>query len=569
MAHLYAEDILSEAIPSCIYMKKAAQRYLEDLARASTEWPYEYNTELANRVCRFVELLPHIKGELARQKKNLQLEPWQAFTLCNIFGWVHKSTGFRRFSEVYQELGRKNGKSTLLSGAGLYLLAADQEEGAEVYCCASDREQAKLVWNDSRRMVDKCSGLKETLGVETSAHSIHVFQTSSVMKALSREQGGNHDGLNTHAALIDELHAHKTRDLFDVIESSMGARTQPLLWSITTAGFNTSGICFEKRDFAIKVLDGAATADNLFTVIYTVDPDDLKDLDSLFTDPAIWQKANPNWGVSVRPEFIEKAAERARQDTKTRNNFLTKHLCVWTNTESAWIDMAALSRCADPSLCIDDFKGEVAYKGTDLASKADFASDMIIFPKIIDGLTHIYAFGRHYLPEDTVADSQNAAYRAWADDGKISVTDGNITDYQQILDDFMQDHEDFQLRECGYDPYNANQFTSELTQKGVIMVEVPQTVRYLSEPMKEIDALIRAGRFHYDGCPILTWMFSNVTCQEDRNENIYPRKSRNQKANKIDGVVALIIAMNRFLSSGVSENSLDRFLNSEPITIGL
>ena len=264
----------------------------------------------------------------------------------------------------------------MLSGAGLYLLAADQEEGAEVYCCAADREQAKLVWNDSRRMVDQCSGLKESLGVETSAHSIHVFLTSSVMKALSREQGGNHDGLNTHAALIDELHAHKTRDLFDVIESSMGARTQPLLWSITTAGFNTSGICFEKRDFAIKVLDGAATADNLFTVIYTVDPGDLKDLDSLFTDPAIWQKANPNWGVSVRPEFIEKAAERARQDTKTRNNFLTKHLCVWTNTESAWIDMAALSRCADPSLCIDDFKGEVAYKGTDLASKADFASDL-------------------------------------------------------------------------------------------------------------------------------------------------------------------------------------------------
>ena len=169
-------------------MKKAAKRYMDDLARAQDDWQYEYNTDIADRVCRFVELLPHIKGELARQKKNLILEPWQCFTLCNIFGWVDKATGLRRFTEVYQELGRKNGKSTLLSGAGLYLLTADQEEGAEVYCCASDREQAKLVWNDSRRMVDKSSGLKETLGVETSAHSIHVFQTSSVMKALSREK---------------------------------------------------------------------------------------------------------------------------------------------------------------------------------------------------------------------------------------------------------------------------------------------------------------------------------------------------------------------------------------------
>ena len=565
----YCEDVLDGTIPANIYIKQACQRHLDDLSRQETDWPYRFDVDASERPCRFIELLRHTKGELARQRKTITLEPWQCFIICSIFGWLHKDTGLRRFSESYIEVARKNGKSTLVSGIGLYMLAADNEEGAEVYCAAVDRQQASLVFNDAKRMAERAEGLRDGLGVETSAHSIHVFQTSSTMKALSREQGGNLDGLNTHAALIDELHAHKSRDLFDVIESSMGARTQPLLLSITTAGFNTAGICFEKRDYATKILSGALENDSIFTVVYTVDPEDLQDINALFDREDIWRKANPNWGVSVNPDFIRKQAEKAKSETKVRNNFLTKYLDVWTNTESAFIDMSKLAECVDTSLNLADFEGEVCYKGTDLASKNDFACDALLFPRIIDGQTHLYAFVKHYLPDETVQESTNASYKGWAEDGLIRVTEGNIIDYDHISDDFIEDSERFDLRECGYDPYNANQFTTNLTSKGIRMVEVPQTTRHLSEPMKELDALIRSGRFHYDGDPILTWMFSNVTCEPDRNDNIFPRKAKGQSQNKIDGAVAIITALNRYITAEEQTNVIDRFLSQKPVTINL
>tara|TARA_R100000951_G_scaffold90032_2_gene78192 strand:- start:11962 stop:13686 length:1725 start_codon:yes stop_codon:yes gene_type:complete len=565
----YCNDVISGEVPACAYIKSACQRHLDDLDNESESWQYLYDIAAAERPCKFIELLRHIKGDLARKKENLKLEPWQCFVVTSIFGWLHKETGLRRFSEVYIEVPRKNGKSTLISGIGLYMLAADNEEGSEVYCAAVDRQQASLVFNDAKRMAERAEGLKDGLGVETSAHSIHVFQTASTMKALCRESGGNLDGLNPHAALIDELHAHKTRDLYDVIESGMGARSQPLLLSITTAGFNTSGVCFEKRDFATKVLNKAIISDSLFTVIYTIDQEDLLEQKELFTNEDLWIKANPNWGVSVNPDFIRKQANKALVETKVRNNFLTKHLDVWTNTEASFIDMNKLALCVDTSLRVEDFAGEVAYKGTDLASKSDFADDVLLFPKIIDGETHIYCFAKHYLPEETVEESTNASYKGWADSGLIQITDGNIIDYEVITENFLQDDKDYDLRECGYDPYNANQFTTHLVAKGIRMVEVPQTVRYLSEPMKELEALILSGRFHYDGDPILTWMFSNVTCEPDKNDNIFPRKAKGQKQNKIDGVVAIITALNRYITAAEQTNVIDRFLSQAPVTINL
>ena len=274
-------------------------------------------------------------------------------------------------------VARKNGKSTLVSAIALYMLAADNEEGAEVYAAAQDREQARIVFNDAQRMAQKAKGLSEAMGVETSAHSVHVFQTNSRFKALSREQGGNLDGLNAHCAILDELHSHKTADMYNVLESSMGAREQPLLISISTAGFNLSGIGYQKYDYAIKVTNGAVENERIFCMLFGVDDDDLKDTERLLNDPDVWKKANPNWGVSVKPDFMESQALKARTDIQSRNNFLTKHLNAWTNTETAWCDMQALADCVDKEITLADFEGEVAFKGCDLASKDDFALSLI------------------------------------------------------------------------------------------------------------------------------------------------------------------------------------------------
>lgn len=559
-AFQYAVDVINGDIPASQNTVLACQRHKDDLFR--TDWQWRFDESLANRACRFIELLPHIKGLAARQKLNITLEPWQCFIVCSLFGWVDRDTKLRRFNEAIIYVARKNGKSTLVSAIALYMLAADNEEGAEVYAAAQDREQARIVFNDAQRMAQKAKGLSEAMGVETSAHSVHVFQTNSRFKALSREQGGNLDGLNAHCAILDELHSHKTSDMYNVLESSMGAREQPLLISISTAGFNLSGIGYQKYDYAIKVTNGAVENERIFCMLFGVDDDDLKDTERLLNDPDVWKKANPNWGVSVKPDFMESQALKARTDIQSRNNFLTKHLNAWTNTETAWCDMQALSDCVDKKITLADFEGEVAFKGCDLASKDDFACDVLLFPKMIDGVTHLYAFAKHYLPEETVEETSNASYRGWAEQGHIILTDGNIIDYDEITEGYLQDKSRFKLRECGFDPYNANQFTSNLISKGLKMVEVPQNVRHLSEPMKELNALIKSGRFHYDGDPVLTWQFSNVSYQEDKNENIFPRKARGQKANKIDGVVALLIALNRYMNGRQETTSIDRVIRN-------
>ena len=225
----YANGVLSGDIPACKWVQLACHRQLNDLKREGTaEFPYWFEPQLANRVCQFIELLPHVKGEWARTRQRLELAPWQIFRLTTVFGWIN-SEGYRRFKAAYSEIPRKNGKSSETSGVGLYLLTADGEPGAEVYSAATTRDQAKITWKDAKQMVDRTPGLQARFGVKTSSHTVYVDSTNSVFRSLSRDQGGNHDGLNVHGGLIDELHAHKTREIFDVIETGTGARLQPLL----------------------------------------------------------------------------------------------------------------------------------------------------------------------------------------------------------------------------------------------------------------------------------------------------------------------------------------------------
>lgn len=541
IARRYAEDVVSGAIAACKWVVLACQRQLKDLERQGTpDFPYVYEPKRGARVCRFIELLPHIKGKWAGTP--IHLEAWQVFILMTVFSWVGAPgtarAELRRFRTTYEEVPRKNAKSTKTSGVGVCMTVLDGEGGAECYSAATTRDQAKIVWSDARQMVLRSPGFRNRFGVQVGAHSITVPGSASKFVPLSSEDG-TLDGLNIHFAAVDELHAHKTRGLYDVLETATGARTQSLLWNITTAGSNRAGICYELRTYATKVLEGVTQDETFFAIIYTIDEGD-----DPFA-PATWAKANPNYGVSVMPDDIARLAQKAKETPAALNNFLTKRLNVWVNADTAWMQAGAWDKCKDDTLALEQFAGERCYVGCDLASKIDLASLGYVFPRDVDGETHYYLFTRNYLPEDAAEGSANSQYSGWVHEKRIITTPGNVIDFNRIQEDLRADKSRFEIAALAYDPFQATKFATELLEEGFPMVEVGQTVKNLSEPMKEFEALVRAGRIHHNGDPLLAWCISNVVCHVDVKENIYPRKAQPQ--NKIDPVVALLTAFNRVL----------------------
>lgn len=537
IANEYVADVLEGRRLACHWVRQACERQRRDLERAAAgEFPYTFDPERAAAVCAFVEALPHVKGRYAG---TITLEPWQVFILTTVFGWVD-ADGFRRFRTAYIEVPRKNGKSSLTSGVLLYLLSADGEPGAEVYSAATTRDQAKIVWQDAKRMVEKSPGLRSALGVQTSAHAIFQADTGSTFKALSRDQQGNLDGLNVHAAGVDELHGHKDRGVWDVLETATGARRQSLIWAITTAGSNRAGICYEQRSYVTRILDGVHQDETYFGIVYTLDAED----DPF--DERSWEKANPNYGVSVSPEDLRRKALKAQQMAAATNNFLTKHLDIWVNADTAWMNMQAWDACADESLDPDDFVGTPCVESADLATKTDMVARVRLHWRDVDGVRHYYAFGRYYLPEDAVEDGRNSQYSGWAREGRLTVTDGATTDFEVIEDDIRLDAEKWKPKDLSFDPWQATQMMQRLAAEGLPVSEYRPVLKNMSEPMKELEALVLAGRFHHDGCPILTWMISNVVAHSNSNDDIMPRKEFPE--NKIDGAVALIAALGRAIT---------------------
>ncbi|WP_031597614.1 terminase large subunit [Ferrovum myxofaciens] len=540
IARQYARAVLAGRIPACRWVRLACQRQIDDLARfKGRSSPYRFNPVLtdasglryrpADRACAFVERLCHVKGPLAGDA--IKPEPWQVFILTTVFGWV-KVDGKRRFRRSYIEVSRGNAKSTLSSAVALYMLAADGEGGAEVYSLATTRDQARIVFGDAQTMVRRDRALREAFGIEVNAHNISIARTGSKFEALSAE-GSTLDGLNIHFGCVDELHAHKTRTVYDVVETGTGKRDNSLLWVITTAGSNRAGICYETRTFVTKLLEGLFEDDSQFGIIYGLD-----DADDWTTEAALI-KANPNWGISVRSEVLLPLQAKAMQMPSAINNFKTKHLNEWVNADTAWMDMRSWEACADPALNEDEFIGEECYVALDLASKVDIAAKAKLFQR--DG--KFYAFLTYYLPESAAEDGRNSQYSGWARQGLLTLTPGNVTDFDQIEAELMADASRFQIVEVPFDPFQATQLSSHMLAEGLPMVEMRPTVLNFSEPMKQLEALVLQKRFVHNGDPILSWMISNVVCHRDQKDNIYPRKEREE--NKIDGVVALIMALGR------------------------
>jgi phage terminase large subunit-like protein len=365
----YAQCVIAGEIVACKLTRLACERFLNDLKR--DDWKWRFDEALASRACTFIEHLPHIKGQWARQRLKITLEDWQVFIIANIFGWVDRDTGLRRFLTVYLEVARKNAKSTLAAGIGLYMLAADGEPGAEVYSAATTGDQARIVFEVARQMVLREPDFVHG-GIDPQRHGLYMPDDARKFEPLNAE-GSTLDGLNPHCTIIDELHAHKRRDVYDVLDTARGARDPSLLASITTAGSDRAGICYEQRTYVVKVLEQVFEDDRYFGVIYTLD-----DTDD-WTDPAVWPMANPNYGVSVLADDFERSAREAMNKLAAQNNFLTKRLNVWCSASTAWMNMLTWKQCADPSLSIDEFRGMPCYVGIDLATKVDMAAGAAVF----------------------------------------------------------------------------------------------------------------------------------------------------------------------------------------------
>lgn len=587
-ANDYIRKVLAGEIPACKFVKAACQRQLDDLAKQSDPtYPWIFDEERAERVCHFIELCPHIKGPL--QNQLIRLEPWQCFSLATVFGWVSKQTGARRFREAYTEVPGGNGKTALSAPLFLYMLAADGEGGAEVFAAATTREQAKLVFWTAQEMARRMPEFRDLFGVEVLAHSIYQGSSASRGTPMTSEAGTS-EGINVHCAIIDELHKHSTRGMYDVIKNHMGKRTQPLVWIITTAGSDRAGVCYEVRDYVIKILEGVCSDDRVFGIVYTLDEEDD------WTLEASWIKANPNWGISVFPDAIAAEAHQALQIASKQPAFKTKHLDIWVSADHAWMDMQRWAKCADLNLKETDFVGLLCVLGLDLAGKLDLLAKMKLFWKDIpisvaigstdhgpcenrnckmigpqfratDGTRewkvcelhrdeiikggkkkrHYYVFGDYWTPEKRLEETQNSQYRGWAIEERLNICPGETNNYDLVEDSIRDDCRKFTVLEVAHDPYQAQQFVNHLQPEGITMVEVPQQTKYLSEPMKELEAAVYDGSFHFNGDPILTWAVSNVVCHEDANGNLFPRKPH--KKSKIDPATALLTGLNRAMAA--------------------
>ncbi|KYP85624.1 terminase [bacteria symbiont BFo1 of Frankliniella occidentalis] len=567
----YAEHVLAGEIVAGELVRLSCQRFLNDLENGPERGIY-FSEDRAQHVLDFYNFVPHVKGALAG--KPIELMPWHIFILINLYGFVipliDEMTGdhvldedgdtvmVRRFRTAYNEVARKNAKSTVSSGIGLYMTGADGEGGAEVYSAATTRDQARIVFDDAKNMIKKSPKILGRLFGHVKLN-IHQERSASKFEPLSSD-ANNLDGLNIHCGIVDELHAHRTRDVWDVLETATGARLQSLLFAITTAGTNKEGICFEQRDYAIKVLRGVVDDDTYFAVIYTLDDDD----DPF--DERNWPKANPGLGVCKRWDDMRRLAKKAKEQIAARPNFFTKHLNIWVTAESAWMDMDRWDKCND--IASDDQLVQwPLWVGIDLANKIDICAAVKTW---LAPNGHTHTKSKFWIPEgrlETAPKHISELYRKWADAGHLELTDGDVIDHGYIKAEVEAWVKGESLKEVAFDPWSATQFSLALAEEGIPLVEVAQTVKNLSESMKSVQAEVYGAKIHHDGNPVMNWMMSNVTVKPDKNDNIFPNKSTPE--NKIDGPVALFTAKSRLLVNGGDDKQDLTDFFEDPIIAGI
>lgn len=535
----YARNIIAGKIISCKWVKLACQRYVNDRKRDDIY----FDQAAADRVIKFFKLTPHVKGEWAGTP--IKLEPWQEFIITNIFAWKLPD-GTRRFKTIYLEVARKNSKSTMLAAIGLYLTKYDNEAGAEIYSAATTRDQSKVVFDIAQSMVKK-SRLREQFTVYK--NNIHDEGTASKFMPLSSDFNSL-DGLNIHAALVDELHAHKTRDLYDVLDTGTGARRQPLMISITTAGHDKHSICREQHDYTEKVLDGLIDDDSFWGIIYCIDEEDKED----WQNEKIWIKANPNLGVSVKLRDLQDKAKKAAEVATRLNAFLQKHLNIWTESSTRWIMAPDWKACAFP-FDEEKLKGRACYGGLDLSSTTDITAFKLIFPPA-DENEKFKILCRFWIPGDKIdvrVRRDRVPYDVWVRQGFIEATEGPTINYGFIIKQITKDAREYDLKEIVFDPWGSTMMIHTLHDMGFEeekvahaprhLIEFRQGFKSMSSPTKALETMVLNKEIAHNDNPVLAWMMANTVVKIDEAENFKPDKA--ESTERIDGIVALIMGISR------------------------
>jgi len=533
VAEKYARDITSGKILASKYIKLACRRHLDDLDWQSEDaFAYRFDDAYAVKACKFIELMPHTKGKWAQERQTLVMQPWQVFMTVCLFGWMRRKDNKRRFRRFLLLVPRKNGKSAWAAAVGIYMLCADGEYGAEVYSGARNEKQAWEVFKPARLMAKKSPQLCSSFGIDVNASNISILSNGSKFEPIIGDPG---DGASPSLAIVDEYHEHDTNKLFDTMETGMGARDQPLMLVITTAGDNIAGPCYEMQQDAQKMLEGTRQDDELLALIYGVDEDDD------WTAPDILRKANPNMGVSVGEDFLLARQRDAIATPRKTGVFKTKHLNMWVQSRAAYYNVQKFSEAANPKLSIDQFRGKECIIGVDLAEKRDLTAVEYTF-RHGEGFA---CFGKYYAPEETIEMPENEHYRAWRDAGLLVQIDGAVIDQREILDDLKDDMSRFEVREVSFDPWRSRQMAVELMELGVNCIEFRGSPSNMNEPMREMDALIASGNLFHDGNLPFTWMLSNVINGTRTGDMHRPAKERDE--NKIDGPVARMLALGRWM----------------------
>jgi len=528
----YVNDVLtakSGDYPLAIV--QACQRFVDDMGRDDIY----FDVDSANKAIGYIELLPHTAGEW--QGKPTTLEDFQCFWIGSLFGWKWSHNKRRRFRYAYVQIPRKNGKTHIVVLIALVMLAADGEKGAQVYLGATSRDHCKnILFKPARYIAEHCDDFKQAYGIESGATSLVIPSSNSVLTTVIKSPD---DGTSPSCAIVDEYHEHENSDQYDTFNTGMGSRSQPLLHVITTAGGDLGSPCKAEYDDCKRILRGEMEGDTKFILIF--EPND----DDDWADEATLAKCNPNMGVSVNREYLLDQLKQAKASAEKQNVFRTKHLNQWVGSKVAWMNMLAWQRQQDKSLRFEDFEGEDCHIGLDLASKKDLAALVAVFKRGDD----YYEFPFFFAPES--AAELNDRYPQFVNRGEITLTDGNMIDFEFIESKIKEIFKFANVKSVAYDPYQATYLVTRLQPEGINLIEFGHSVKNMSEPMKNLEALVLDGKYHHSGNACMTWQMSNVAAKLDVKDNIYPNKSnRNDERCKIDGVVASIMAMGRWLDEG-------------------
>lgn len=544
VAIAYAEEAAdaSNSLRFGKWIRLAAQRFLRDLERAQSDKPpFYWSPDQANSACAFIELLPHVEGNWS--SPTIVLHPSQVFFVCQLFGF-RNGNGTRRFTTALFAVARKNAKSTLAAAILLYVYCTEPENGPQIISAATTGSQARIVWNVAKRMVEKTPALAEAFTLEAFANSIARYEVGGSFKPINAK-ASTQDGLNPSALAFDELHAHKNADLFNVLRSAAGARDNPLYLYTTTEGHITAGPWPDVRKFAFHVLNGVVEADHFLAVYYAIDEED----DDF--DEEKWEKANPLLGTSITLSKLREYAVEARHQPSQLGEFRTKRLNREAAGAKAWIDVLRWKLCNGP-VDLERMRTLPCTAAFDLSATTDMTAWRLVWWERVDGILRYYTWGRFWVPKDMVKQRNERGtvkYEPWVNAGFITQTEGNVVDYNVVQAAIEEDYARFKPSIIAYDPWNAQQMVNNLTapEKQLPLVQFRQGTQSYHPAMQELERAYTAGNLNHGGDPVLFWQAANIVARKDVNSNMAP--NREKSSDKIDGIVALLMAIGVALSA--------------------